>query len=154
MNKILLDMKTLWILLLSAMLLSSCENEGRLCCGKGDGDDEITGTWLLYETGYSPGAGYIIEEVPPYPAKTLTLDGSGGVKSSIGELTKYKYYEILHDTNIESDIVAFFETKPLATPDIDNLEHSYNITFDEEHNMKLGFRYCFEGCHLGLRKVK
>jgi len=74
-------------------LVPAC-NEDDFCCI--DPENEIVDTWLLFERGYSPGAGYY---------------------------------------------------------DVDNLEHSYWIEFQENGTVRLYFRWCIEGCHLGLRRL-
>jgi hypothetical protein len=143
-------MKTLWIVVLSAMLFT-CEEEGKLCCGPSN-DDSVTGTWLLYERGYSPGTEYIIDKVPPLPAQTITFDASGSMTTTMSDLKAYQYYEKYYDQTVEAEVIAFFEGKPMVRPDLQDVQHSYNVTFDENGNMKLGFRYCYEGCHFGFKR--
>ena len=125
-----------------------------IACDQNSVDPPDTGNWLLYERGYSPGAGYITEDVAAIPPQTLTLNADGSMKSSIGELSEYKFYLILEQGDDKNKILAVYKVRPVDQhPDINKLERSYEMAFDEEGNLKLSFRWCFEGCHLGLKRL-
>ncbi len=40
------------------------------------------GQWVLYERGYSPGAGYITEDVALVPPQTLKLNSDGSLEAT------------------------------------------------------------------------
>jgi hypothetical protein len=124
-------------------------NEDDFCCI--DPENEIVDTWILFERGYSPGSGYYVDPVSETPPQTMQVSSDGRFSSNIVGLEHYRYFAILQDQDWE--ILALFENKPPKDPDVDNLEHSYLIEFQENGTVKLYFRYCIEGCHLGLRRI-
>src|SRR5690242_16330375 len=138
-------MKSLLAILLIAFLVIACDQNGVA--------PSDTGSWILYERGYSPGAGYITEDVSAVPPQTLALNENGSMTSTIGELSDYKFYLILEHDADKNKILAVFKDRPIDQhPDINKLERSYDIALDEEGNLKLSFRWCNEGCHLGLKR--
>jgi len=134
-----------------ALLAFSCdENE---CCDEGDPESRsIYGSWILFERGYSPGMGYIVDPVAPSPAQTINIKRDGSMSSNIKELNEFRFYHIEDDVTPESKVISFFKTDPGPSPDPSTFETSYTLTRDGSE-MILGFRYCFEGCHLGFRKA-
>jgi hypothetical protein len=134
-------------IILIAFLALSC-NEKDCCVGLDkDGSNELAGNWLLFERGYSPGAGYIIEPVSAVPPQIIEFKSNGQVVCSVSGLTEYKFY------SVKGDVVGLFKSDPGPSPDSLAFTHSYNFSF-EDSNLKLGYRYCFEGCHLGFKKVE
>lgn len=130
-----------------ACLAMSC-GEKDCCVGldkKGTG--ELAGAWILSERGYSPGAGYIVEPVSPVPPQVIDFKSNGELSCSISGLTDYKFYAV------SGDIVALYKTDPGPSPDSITFIHSYHFSVEGDQ-LKLGFRYCYEGCHLGFKKVK
>jgi hypothetical protein len=118
-----------------------------------EGSEELKGTWQVYEHGYSPGDKYITEPVPADPAQRITFKDNNQLTTSIENLTEYKYYAIVEDPNSKDKILALFKTENGNTiVDITKLEHSYNIEF-VDGKLKLYYRFCIEGCHLGLTKI-
>lgn len=115
-------------------------------------EEELTGTWQLYETGYSPGSGYITEQVPLNPPQLITLKENKELETNISNLTGFKYYAVLDDGNRQVKILALFKTKPDNTIDITKLEHSYSIQFNEG-KLKLSYRFCIEGCHMAFQRA-
>ena len=134
------------------LLMLSCDEKE--CCVFKEGSQALTGTWLLYEYGYSPGAGYITENVSPLPPQTLTLKENGEMTSTIEGLKNYKFYLILEDTLSSSNVLAVFEQAP-SNPDLplSEVKHGYNFSLLEDNRLRLNFRFCIEGCHLGLKKI-
>lgn len=130
------------------ILLSACQDNDFCCI---DPENEIISTWILFERGWSPGSGYYVDPVSETPPQTMEIRSDGRFSSNIQGLEEYRYFAILQDQDWE--ILALFEKKPPKNPDVDNLEHSYLIEFHENDTVKLYFRYCFEGCHLGLRRL-
>ena len=134
-------------IILIAFLALSC-SEKDCCVGlEKEGNNELAGDWLLFERGYSPGAGYIIEPVSAVPPQIIEFKSNGELSCSVSGLTDYKFY------SVNGDVVGLFKSDPGPSPDSLAFTHSYNFSF-EDSNLKLGFRYCFEGCHLGFKKVE
>ncbi len=145
-------MKTtaVFLMIFSLMLFgSSCEEND--CCNLDESSDLI-GNFLLIERGYSPGIGYIVTPVSPSPPQTITLHASGEFSTTVQELVDYKYYQVIQDAANDVHILALFEHLPLTAIKYDELKHSYNIVF-EDGLVKLYFRFCIEGCHLGFNKM-
>ena len=120
------------------------------CCSL-DPDSPLVGTWILFERGYSPGAGYIVEPVETEPAQIIELQADEDFSSNIQGLEEFRYFRILEDD--QGQILALFKHQTRGDLDVDQLEHSYLIELQEDGSVRLYFRYCFEGCHLGLRKI-
>ena len=143
MKKLVVDIP----IILIAFLALSC-NEKDCCVGmEKEGSDQLVGSWLLFERGYSPGAGYIIEPVSAVPPQIIEFKSNGELSCSVSGLTEYNFYAV------KGDVVGLFKSDPGPSPDSLAFTHSYNFSF-EDGNLKLGFRYCYEGCHLGFKKVK
>lgn len=112
---------------------------------------ELVNTWLLFERGYSPGAGYITDEVSPNPAQTMSFQPDGQFSSTIEGLRDYKYYSVIQDSTQEV-LALYFDQPSASDQELENLTHSYNIEFTEDA-VKLYFRWCIEGCHMALRPL-
>ncbi len=134
-----------WILLL---IFPACGDDD-LCCV--NPNNELIGSWTLFERGYSPGSGYIVDPVSETPAQTMVMASDGRFASNIQQLETYRYFAIIPDQDRE--ILALFKSRPSKDVDIDQLEHSYIVEHQEDGTVKLFFRFCIEGCHLGLRKT-
>ena len=139
-----------YLVFLLIFLLSAC-SEDDFCCI--DPESEIIDTWLLFERGWSPGSGYFVDPVSETPPQTMEIRPDGRFSSNIQGLEQYRYFLILEDDRWDVEVLALFESKPPKNPDLDKLEHSYNIEVQENGTVKLFFRYCIEGCHLGLRRI-
>lgn len=140
-------MKNIFInipIILIAVLAMSCEDKEFK--NQKEGANSVEGTWLLYERGYSPGAGYIVEPVSAIPPQQIDFKSNGELACSVVGLADYKFY------SIKGDVVGLFKTDPGSNPDSTAFIHSYNFSFEEGH-LRLGFRYCYEGCHMGFKKV-
>ena len=135
------------------LVVVSC-NSDQECCLPIDDFESLIGKWQIYEQGYSPGAGYIVEEVPDKPAQILIFESDNRFSSNNTGLEGFSYYSVLND-GLEGNILALYENESdmKENQDTNSLEHSYAIRYDEG-NVKLHFRYCIEGCHLGLKKIK
>jgi hypothetical protein len=134
------------------IILLGCVENDDLCCSMPE-TNKLAGTWLLYEYGYSPGAGYITEAVAPSPAQTMTFDDDR-VSSTVLGFERFKYYKILNDTMVNTPYIALYADEPGVqpnTPSSDVPTYSFDL---EGHTLTLHFRWCFEGCHLAFRKVK
>ena len=60
------------ILILLGIILFGCVENDDLCCGIQE-TNQLSGMWLLYEVGYSPGFGYITEAIPPQPCADVNV---------------------------------------------------------------------------------
>jgi hypothetical protein len=134
------------IILIAAFAMSCSEKE---CCpNQEEGNaNTISGEWLLYERGYSPGAGYITEPVSSNPAQRIEFKDNGELSCTVEGLADYKFY------SVKGDVVGLFKTNPGPAPDSLAFTNSYNFRF-ENGNLKLHFRYCFEGCHMAFKKIE
>lgn len=138
--------------ILLVMVLLGCVEKDELCCGIQEAD-RLSGRWLLYEVGYSPGFEYITEVVPPKPAQILTF-GDNRVSSTVEGLERFKYYRILNDTVVHTPYVALYADEPGDQPGIpssDVLTYSFDL---ENNTLMLYYRWCYEGCHMAFRKVE
>jgi hypothetical protein len=118
------------------------------------GSRELEGSWLLYETGSSPGYGYIIEQVDADPPQKITFKLNGSFTSSVNGWENIRFYHFSKDGHGD-EIVSFFKTRPddlHSTPRGD--QKDYDVTFDNDGNLRLAFRYCYEGCHLKFRRAE
>jgi hypothetical protein len=134
------------------VIASACEEKD--CCSiQEEGRNDLTGSWLLYEWGYSPGAGYITENVSQIPPQTITFHDDGTISSSVDGWKPHLFYLVLSDpSQPDLSVLALFDTLPDQPVDINDLQNSYLITFDDG-KLKLSFRWCVEGCHLGFRAI-
>lgn len=147
----------LGILILTALSTSCQEDEPEIeCCLPFDIATSLSGEWQVYERGYSPGDRYIIEEVPNTPEQNMSFETENVFSSNITGLEDYSYFKIFEDSHIEEGMVLalFSELLDMQEADPDQLEHSYTLEEYSNGNIKLGFRFCIEGCHLALKKVK
>ena len=140
------------VLIIPVLLILSCDGNQDCCLPINDG--ELLGKFRVYEYGYSPGDRYIVESVPADPPQLLNFEDDCTFSSNYQNLTSFKYYMILEGNNDEK-ILALFEKKPdnKENIDVNNLSHSYLIEY-EGLNVKLYYRFCFEGCHIGLNKIE
>jgi hypothetical protein len=131
-------------------VLQSCNNTD--CCLPIDLDN-LAGQYIVYEYGYSPGDKYIIESVPEDPAQLLTFDALGCFTSNYQGLSNFKFYRV-YEHPTEGRILALYETTPPPDDQVDlaALSHSY-IMNQEGDNLELYYRYCIEGCHIGIRRI-
>jgi len=136
------------------LITSSCEDPSLEWGETFDEGISLLGKWQVYEKGYSPGSGYIIVEVPAEPAQLLNFKSGNRFSSNILGFESFTYYLILNDKS-ESSILALYEEKPdnPENEDTKNLDHSYTIGH-EKGRLKLRFRFCTEGCHIGLKRIE
>jgi hypothetical protein len=134
------------------ILLIACD-DGRLSTGENNGDG-LNGKWLLFERGYSPGLGYIVDPVDPQPPQTLNFLANRKVSSTIQELKEFSHYRIFDDAHQGGKIVAFYSNDPGETATVESSAAAYNVTQGDDQTLRLDFRFCFEGCHIALRKLE
>ena len=145
------------LIILFAVFLYSCDENTPLEQESPDlrpltSDSDLLGSWLLYETGYSPGAGYIIKKIPSTPAQLIQFKGDQTFFSNIRGYTDYKFYGVLEHPTYKSKIVAFFKSKPAPVVDINQLE-AWNYVNFKGSNLALSNPRCIEGCHVGFRPL-
>lgn len=139
-------MKAAFSIFLCAMIFISCDENSAT-------ESPGNGTWILYEHGYSPGAGYITENVPAIPTQTLTLNPDGSLETTVTVWKKYKYYLIIEPGGGQRNVLALYEEKPSdPNPDLTEVNVGYNMVSDEDGNLKLYFRWCIEGCHMAFKR--
>ena len=109
----------------------------------------MTGSWLLVERGYSPGAGYFTEPVSPIPPQLLMLQADSTMSTTMESLQSFRYYRRLEGADGEVILALFKEDPGNQSLDIDHLDQSFAVSF-KEGMLKLSFRGCIEGCHLGF----
>ncbi len=143
---------TISFALAAILIIISCNND-QDCCLPIDELDNLIGSWQVYERGYSPGSGYIVDGIPDDPAQILTFKSDNQFSSNYAGLEDFTYYLIIPD-GTGGYILALYKNilDMKDNHDINTLTHSYNIQI-EDGNVKLYFRYCIEGCHIGLKKV-
>ena len=112
---------------------------------------QLNGSWQLFESGYSNGSGYIVEVVAASPLQQMTFHTNGTLSTTVPDLEKFTYYQVLYDPRLDFSILALFENDP-GEDEVYDLTQSYAIEF-EGAQLKLHDRYCIEGCHLRLEKV-
>jgi hypothetical protein len=140
------------ILILLGIILFGCVKDDDLCCSIPE-TSKLEGTWLLYEQGHSPGFGYITEAVPASPAQTISFD-QDRILSTVSGWERFKYYEILNDTLVNTPYIALYSNEPPVqpeTPSSDVPTYSFDL---ESNTLTLYFRWCYEGCHLAFRKIR
>ena len=132
------------------ILLFSCEDKFTSEESQQDAR-ALLGTWLLYEKGYSPGAGYIVEAVGAELEQTITFKNNHRMEVTIPWLEDFEYYAVMMDENNQDVVLAFYESNPGPSPKLSSSDHKYTLVTDES-GIKLYFRFCIEGCHLALKR--
>jgi hypothetical protein len=134
-------------IILIAFLALSCD-EKDCCVGREkEGTNQLCGSWLLFERGYSPGTEYIINPVSPVPPQIIQFKSNGELSSSVSGWEEYEFYFV------RDNFVGLFKNDPGPSPDSLAFTNSYLIQF-EDGVLKLWYRYCIEGCHLGFKMVE
>ena len=140
----------LYIFSLFSIAFTGCVEEERMCCGLRE-TDVLSGSWLLYESGYSPGGSeYITVDVPSEPAQIITFN-AGKVESSVEGFKEVKYYSVLMDTTLHTPYLALYTENPdqVDTPD----PASTYLFSATDAQLQLHFRWCIEGCHSAFKKI-
>jgi hypothetical protein len=128
------------IIILSGLL--SCRSNDVSPTGTG-----LLGTWLYIECGYSPGAGYIIDKIHPFPPQTISFDATGEVTAAgkdLGNLTQAHYYRI--DSTIYGIHLVLLKNREDPTGD------TLGMTIRGD-TLKLS-PPCYEGCHYGFLRIR
>jgi hypothetical protein len=140
-------------MLATAIVLTACSCKEDKVEPKLSNLEDLHGSWLLYEEGYSPGAGYITNPVPAEPAQYLTFSEGNAINSSIEHLKEYKHYRIIEEPVSKSNILIVYKTDPGNKEiDISELKDSFFIKFING-KLNLSNRMCIEGCHLAFKPI-
>jgi hypothetical protein len=143
-------MKSIFPLLLAVSLVSGCVENEDMCCAISE-TQPLDGVWLLFERGYSPGAGYITESISSEPAQKLILS-DGKVSSTTEGWESLKFYTISNDTVYQSPYIELYTTDPNSQPSNSSVA---TYSFDLEGDvLTLRFRWCIEGCHMAFKKIE
>jgi hypothetical protein len=140
------------VIVLLGISLYGCVEKDDMCCTIPE-TSELSGTWLLYETGSSPGFGYITKAIPSKPPQTLTIDDSN-ISITLEGMESFRFYRILTDTatNPPSQYIALYARDPdVYKPSSDGPTYSFSL---ESNILTLRFRWCYEGCHMAFKKIK
>jgi hypothetical protein len=135
---------------LTILLMSDCSDLNDLIAINNESNNQLNGTWILCERGYSPGAGYIIESIPLIPAQTVTFHETNTLSSNIQGFSDVHFFRLETDSVTDSEILYLYDEIPASGS---NPVSSYFVT-SKSNELKLSFRYCIEGCHLGFRKIE
>lgn len=74
------------------------------------------------------------------------------MSSNIVGLSEFKYYFFQDDIDLKNRVVALYKSDPGQSPDPSTFTCSYTVSL-EQAELKLFYRFCIEGCHLGLKKL-
>jgi hypothetical protein len=142
-------MRTLLAFLL-AVVIASCQqsSDGALSMNA-----ELQGSWLLYEYGYSPGGGYIINPVPENPPQTIAFLGDKNFRSTLQGQLDYKFYSITEDTVKDVVTLRLFKNEDAMQPPFDDSKVQVYYLTMEGSTLKLHGPGCIEGCHWGFRRI-
>ncbi|MFY0627759.1 MAG: hypothetical protein JXR07_15785 [Reichenbachiella sp.] len=143
----------LYIVLIASV--SSCEElENLTSIDLPDDASDMIGRWQVVEYGYSPGAGYFVESVPLIPAQVLTFSADGKFNSNYHGFEDHNFFNII-EQNDELILVLSDDQPVVVTETVDIDYTTYNIWQSiEEGKTELWYRYCREGCHVGIRKIE
>ena len=142
-------MKRLLIYSVMVLIMSSLISCDESDCCDSDVPQNLIGEWLMTEIGYSPGDRYIVEQVSPTPPQTISLQPDNRFESNIDSIEDFSFFQVFEDPNNGDQILALLEQDPDEDLKLEDVNHSYNVVF-EDGLLKLYYRYCFEGCHMGF----
>jgi hypothetical protein len=118
-------------------------------------EQTLRGSWILYERGYSPGSGYIVNQIPDKPAQVIIFKSNNEMSTTIEGMTDFKFFLVAFDSIAKQKVLALYQDFP--TDDLKNppkyYNHSYTVR-EEGDKLKLYFRFCIEGCHMAFKRLK
>lgn len=112
----------------------------------------IEGNWRVYESGYSPGAGYVVDEVSANPLKFVRFGEDQRFESNYEGFTDINYYKITEES--QQPVLWLYQEEPQGELRVDDeLVYKYFVS-QENNKLKLSYAYCIEGCHIGLSRLE
>lgn len=138
--------------LLTLSLLVGCGDEEE-CCSIPENYSNLQGSWQLYEYGYSPSQGYIVEEIPNDPAQVLTFNENRTFSSNAESFSEFGFFELKTDSmsSVPKSYYVLLYTFP--NDEDKDAKARYTIRFLDNGDLQLIYRFCIEGCHYGLKRV-
>jgi hypothetical protein len=147
-------MKIPLYLLLILFVAASCgEEEVATECAALHDEKGPQGHWQIVEYGYSPGDKYYTVEVPGTPLQYAHFADGNRFQSNYEQLKEFNYYLLLKEGDGEV-YLAFYKNKPVEAEE--NLNPTFDASFSlgmDDDVLELWFRYCIEGCHIGLKPL-
>ncbi len=110
--------------------------------------ENLTGSWLLYERGFSPGSGYEVVAVPAIPEKLIRFGSDGSFESNTEGYEKYRRYRIEEDG--DATVLAIATSEENFSSSTHSLK--FTLTF-RDNALFLYTRWCIEGCHEAYKKI-
>lgn len=115
-------------------------------------DNDLLGEWQIYESGYSPGGGYVIDEVPADPLRYVRFGEDQEFESNYEGLEGVHFYSIVEENGRPT--LHLYQNEPGdRVPGDQQMAYKYRMAMDKD-KMKLMYSYCIEGCHIGLRRFE
>ncbi|GAB4021137.1 hypothetical protein GCM10028808_65050 [Spirosoma migulaei] len=131
-----------WLIILTLLaILINCHSDDSIIPIQGSG---LPGTWQLFERGYSPGAGYIIDKIPSKPEQYVTFTADGHLQAQGDNLKTYQAFSRFRLDSLNQMIRIRFI--PSAS------EYTEQVYLSSD-TLRL-YQSCFEGCHLGFLRIK
>ena len=144
------------LLVLLCLTICACQEE-QDCCILPEYEmsaDQLLGIWQVHEYGYSPGDSYHTVEVSATPLQFLQFKENHEFSSNYQNLTDFKYFLVIEDNQLDNPVLVLYEALPSNDEEIDPndlTQHSYQLV-QTEQGLELWFRYCIEGCHIGIKR--
>ena len=129
------------ILVLS--ILVSCGSDGLRTEGE---RIDVTGSWQLFEYGYSPGDQYIVQEVPADPGQLIHFNADSTFTSNIDAYKVFNRFRVRVEERA-TELVLFTDESPGAGD-----SRSFTMLLSDQR-LELRARGCIEGCHEAYRPV-
>lgn len=131
-----------WLIVLTLLItLMNCHSDDSITLIRGSG---LPGTWQLFERGYSPGAGYIIDKIPSKPEQSLTFTADGHIQAQGDALKAYQAFSQFRlDTTNQMIRINFIPSTS---------QYAERVYLSND-TLRL-YQSCFEGCHLGFLRIK
>ncbi|MEQ8472957.1 MAG: hypothetical protein RIC35_17315 [Marinoscillum sp.] len=115
-------------------------------------NQSLLGNWQVYESGYSPGGDYVIDEVPTDPLKYIQFGKDQAFESNYEGLEEVHYFNVVEENG--RPILHLYTDQPGdEIRDNEQLVYKYRMEIRED-KLKLMYVYCIEGCHLGLIRLE
>lgn len=135
------------IFLIPIVLFSCNEHKSELLEKQG-----LLGEWQVYESGYSPGGDYVIDEVPNDPLKYVRFGEDHLFESNYEGLENVNYFDVIEEN--QKPVLLLYENNPGDEhQNRSELVYKYYAKIEGD-KLKLMYAYCIEGCHIGLKRLE